>query len=72
MTPIDTLLDDLVPLLQAHGIRHFSLFTDAGGPRIYISGPGLYGPEASGRTFSEALVNLDCARRDQDLLETLY
>ena len=72
MTPTDSLIANLVPLLQAHGIRHFSLFTDTGGPRIYISGPGLYGPEASGRTFSEALADLDYARRDQDLLETLY
>jgi hypothetical protein len=77
MTPIDheitTLVDRLLPLLRERGIRHTSLFTDGGEPRIYFS-HGTYSrqTESQGNTVGEALEALDAALDTQRLLETLY
>jgi len=71
-TTIDHTIAHLIAYLQANGVRHLSIFTDDDCPRIYVSGPTYRGPEANAATLSEAVALLTEARRDIDLLETLY
>ena len=69
---IASLINNLLPLLRERGIRHASLFAHTE-PHIYLSvGPWRSEIKADAATAHEALVALDYALGERDLLETLY